>query len=40
MLTCLRPKTINIRPSGLNLMIMSDPLSATHMLSPLSTLTT
>src|SRR5581483_4247551 len=35
----LRPKTIVTRPSGLNLMIMSDPLSTAQMLSSLSTRT-
>src|ERR1700734_213375 len=33
------PKTITTRPSGLNLIIMSDPLSTAQMLSSLSTLT-
>src|SRR5580658_3187026 len=35
----LRPNTITTRPSGLNLIIMSDPLSTAQMLSSLSTLT-
>src|SRR5260370_13699181 len=35
----LRPNTITTRPSGLNLMIMSDPLSTAQMLSSLSTRT-
>ena len=37
--SCLRPNTITTRPSGLNLMTMSEPLSATQMLSSSSTLT-
>src|ERR1700675_1483447 len=37
--SCLRPKTMTTRPSGLNLTTMSEPLSVTQMLSFLSTLT-
>jgi hypothetical protein len=34
--SCFRPKTMVTRPSGLNLMIMSDPLSMAQILSSLS----
>src|SRR6266852_1768348 len=37
--SCFRPNTISTRPAGSNLITMSDPLSATQMLSSLSTLT-
>src|SRR5579859_7250093 len=37
--SCFRPNTITTRPSGLNLITMSDPLSVTQMLSCLSTFT-
>src|ERR1700676_739512 len=37
--SCFRPNTITTRPSGLNLITMSDPLSVTQMLSCGSTFT-
>src|SRR5580700_8394407 len=37
--SCFRPKTIATRPSGLNLITMSDPLSVTQILSCGSTFT-
>src|SRR5580692_11213717 len=37
--SCFLPNTITTRPSGLNLITMSDPLSATQMLSCASTFT-
>src|ERR1700692_377324 len=37
--SCLRPNTITTRPAGLNLITMSEPLSAAQMLSSLSILT-
>src|SRR6267378_2278750 len=37
--SCLRPKTMETWPAGLNLTTMSEPLSAAQMLSNLSTLT-
>src|SRR5581483_7325972 len=37
--SCLRPNTISTRPSGLNLITISEPLSATQTLSSLSTFT-